>query len=143
MKRIPRGLLLPLLLTLAGCAGTSTMMIGQARPPIDTAAVRIYHARPDGAIDIAELDARSAVGFGTQGQRDAAVERLRREAAALGANGVLLLGGGSDRGPVNVGVGGSSGNYDRHGGSSVGVGFNIPTQQAHAHGMAIWVPAED
>jgi hypothetical protein len=132
-----------LLLLLAGCAGTSTMMLGQARPPLDPAAVLIYHARPPGAIDIAELDAKSGVGFGTQAQRDAAIERLRREAAALGANGVLLLGGGSDRGPVGVGVGGSSGHYDRHGGSSVGVGITIPTQQARAHGVAIWVPAEE
>lgn len=134
-------LLLPLLL--AGCAGSSTMMIGEARPAVDPAAVQVYYARPPGAIDIAEMDANSAVGFGTGGQRKAAIDRLRREAAKLGANGVLLLGGGSGRGPVDVGVGAGHSNYDHNSGTHVGVGFNIPTEQVYVHGMAIWVPAAD
>ena len=79
-------------LALAGCAGSSKVMVGQARPPIDPAQVQVYTAVPPGSQEIAQLEASSAIGFGTQGQTDAAVERLKREAAALGANGVVLIG---------------------------------------------------
>ena len=76
----------------AGCAGSSKVMLGQARAPIDPAQVQIYRTPPAGSQEIAQLESKSAVGFGTQGQTDAAVARLKREAAALGANGVVLLG---------------------------------------------------
>jgi hypothetical protein len=132
-------LALVLAVTAAGCAGTSRQMIGPARAAIAPESVRIYHARPPGAVDIAHLDARSAMGFGTQGQRDAVVARLQREAAKLGANGVLLLGGGTAPSPVGLGVG--VGSYGRHGGASVGGG--IPTTQEHASGIAIHVPDPD
>src|SRR5690606_30497804 len=87
-------------LALAGCAGTSKVMLGQARPPIDPSQVQIYSVPPPGSQDVAQLEASSAVGFGTQGQTDAAVARLKREAAALGANGVVLMGVGSSGSPV-------------------------------------------
>src|SRR5690606_27385279 len=92
-------------LALAGCAGTSKVMLGQARPPIDPSQVQIYSVPPPGSQDVAQLEASSAVGFGTQGQTDAAVARLKREAAALGANGVVLMGVGSSGSPVGMSVG--------------------------------------
>ena len=64
-------------LLLAGCAGSSKVMLGQARAPIDPAQVQIYRTPPAGALEIAQLESKSAVGFGTQGQTDAAVARLR------------------------------------------------------------------
>ena len=128
-----------LVAALAGCAGTRLTMLGEARPAIDPAAVRLYDERPAGAIDIAELESRSGAGFGTAGQRDAVLARLRREAAAVGANGVLLLGGGRQDSGLGIGLG--AGNYGRHGG--VGVGTGLQTTQEVAHGVAIWVPGED
>lgn len=125
-----------LLLTLAGCAGSSKVMLGQARPPVDPASVRIYTAVPPGAEQIAQIEAKSAVGFGTQGQTDAAVARLKAAAATLGANGVVLIGVGSGGSPVGLSVG--AGGYGRHGGG--GLGFGIPTEQKQAAGVAIWVP---
>jgi hypothetical protein len=127
-----------LLLSLAACAGTSRVMLSDARPPVDPATVRIYTAVPPGAIQIAQLDARSAVGFGTQGQTDAVVRRLKNEAARLGANGVVLIGVGGDggRSPVGVSVGGGS--YGGHVGGGIGIG--IPTQQKQGAGIAIYVP---
>ena len=65
----------------AGCAGSSKVMLGQARAPIDPAQVQIYRTPPAGSQEIAQLESKSAVGFGTQGQTDAAVARLKREAA--------------------------------------------------------------
>ena len=126
-------LLAPLLLA---CASTSKVMLSQARPAIDPALVQVYASPPEGSIEIAQIEATSAAGFGTQGQTDAAIARLKREAAALGANGVILMGVGAGGSPVGMSVGGGS--YGRHGGGGLSVG--IPTQQKRAAGVAIWVP---
>ncbi|MBO9829805.1 hypothetical protein J7373_16250 [Xanthomonas sp. A2111] len=127
---------LALLLSLAGCASSSKVMVGAARPPIDPALVQIYSAPPPGAVDIAQLEASSAAGFGTQGQTDAAVDRLKRDAAKLGANGVVLMGVGAQRSGGGLSVG--AGSYGGHVGGGLGIG--IPTTQKRAAGMAIWVP---
>ena len=128
--------LLLLALALSACASTSKVMLGQTRPPVDPAQVRIYTTPPPGSIEIAQLESSSAVGFGTQGQTDAAVARLKREAAALGANGVILMGVGSSGSPVGMSVG--AGSYGRH--SAGGIGIGIPTTQKKAAGVAIYVP---
>ena len=127
---------LGLLLAVAGCASTSKVMLGQARAPVDPASVQIYSTPPPGSVEIAQLESASAVGFGTQGQTDAAVMRLKREAAALGANGVILMGVGSSGSPVGMSVG--AGSYGSHVGGGLGIG--IPTTQKRAAGVAIWVP---
>lgn len=133
-------LLLPVLaasvLALAGCAGSSRIMVGQPGSPIDPSQVRIYTSVPPGSREIAQLESSSAIGFGTQGQTDAAVERLKREAAALGANGVVLIGVGSAGSPASMSVG--AGSFGSHGGGGIGIG--IPTSQKKAAGVAIWVP---
>lgn len=128
--------LLGLALLSAGCASTSKVMLGQARAPVDPATVQIYSTPPAGSQEIAQLESASAVGFGTQGQTDAAVMRLKREAAALGANGVILMGVGSSGSPLGMSVG--AGSYGSHVGGGVGIG--IPTTQKRAAGVAIWVP---
>ena len=125
-------------LAVAGCASTSKVMLGQARPAVDPATVQVYSTPPAGAIEIAQLESSSAVGFGTQGQTDAAVARLKREAAALGANGVVLMGVGAGGSPVGMSVG--AGSFGRHSGGGLSVG--IPTQQKKAAGVAIWVPPQ-
>lgn len=134
----PRIVLATFVLALAGCAGSSSVMLAQPRAPIDPSQVRIYAEVPPGAVQIAQLESSSAIGFGTQGQADAAVERLKREAAALGANGVVLIGVGSAAGPANVSVG--AGSWGSH--VSGGIGIGIPTQQKRAAGVAIWVPPQ-
>lgn len=101
-----------ILLVAAGCASTSKVMLGRARAPIDPALVQIYSTPPAGSQEIAQLESASAVGFGTQGQTDAAVARLKREAAALGANGVVLMGVGSSGSPVGMSVG--AGTFGSH-----------------------------
>lgn len=119
----------------AGCASSSKVMLGQARPAIDPAQVQVYRTAPAGSLEIAQLESKSAVGFGTQGQTDAAVARLKREAAALGANGVVLVGVGSSGSPVGMSVG--AGSYGRHSGGGLSMG--IPTTQKQAAGVAIYV----
>ena len=140
--KVPAMALRPLLgtvllaLVLTGCASSSRVLTGQPRPAIDPALVQVYSTPPAGSIEIAQIEATSAAGFGTQGQADAAVARLKREAAALGANGVVLIGVGNQRAPVSVGLGGGS--YGSHGG--VGLGVGVPATQKNAAGVAIWVP---
>ena len=124
------------LLAAAGCASTSKVMLGQARTPIDPALVQVYSTPPPGSVEIAQLESASAVGFGTQGQTHAAVARLKREAAALGANGVVIMGVGSSGSPVGMSVG--AGSFGSHVGGGVGIG--IPTTQKRAAGVAIYVP---
>ncbi len=125
-------------LAIAGCASTSRVMLGSARPPIDPALVQVYPNAPAGSVEIAQIEASSAVGFGTQGQTDAAVARLKRAAAQLGANGVVLVGVGSSGSPVGMSVG--AGSYGRH--TAGGVGIGIPTTQKRAAGVALWVPPQ-
>jgi hypothetical protein len=123
-------------LALAGCASSSKVMIGQARPPIDPAQVQIYPTAPAGSVEIAQLESTSGAGFGTQGQTDAVVERLKREAAKLGANGIVLMGVGSERSGGGVSVG--AGSYGGHVGGGLGIG--IPTTQKRGAAVAIWAP---
>ncbi|MCH6485091.1 hypothetical protein MMG85_16185 [Pseudoxanthomonas sp. LH2527] len=124
------------MLLAAGCASSSKVMLGQARPALDPSQVQVYRTAPAGSLEIAQLESKSAVGFGTQGQTDAAVARLKREAAALGANGVVLIGVGSSGSPVGMSVG--AGSYGRHSGGGLSMG--IPTTQKQAAGVAIYVP---
>ncbi|WP_315385383.1 hypothetical protein [uncultured Stenotrophomonas sp.] len=128
--------LLGVLLVMTGCASSSKVMLGQARAPTDPALVQIYSTPPPGSIEIAQLESSSAAGFGTQGQTDAAIARLKKEAAALGANGVILMGVESSSSGGGLSVGGGS--YGSHSGGGVGIG--IPTTQRRAAGVAIWVP---
>lgn len=128
--------LLSVVLLLAGCASTQRLMLGPARAPIDPSEVRIYRAAPPGSVDVAQLEAASGIGFGTPGQERAVIDRLRAEAAALGANGLIIVGVGQARSPVGMSVGGAS--YGSHG--AVGVGLGIPTSRRKANAVAIYVP---
>lgn len=126
---------------LAGCAGTRTQMISEARPAVAESAVNVYYERPPGSIDIAWVESTSGAGFGTQGQLDAVIARLRREAGKLGANGVVVLGRGRTPSPVGMGVGVGAGSWGSHGGGGVSVGSGVPLTQETVSGIAVWVPA--
>ena len=123
---------------LVGCASAHHQMLGPSRPALDPEQVRVYQVPPRRYERIARVYAASAVGFGTQGQTDAAIARLTREAARLGANGVLLVGVGTVGSPAGIGVGGST--YGHHGG--VSIGGAVPTTQLRAEGIAIHVVEE-
>ena len=130
-----RALSVVALLALAGCASTSKVMLGPARAPVAAEAVRVYMEPPARFQEIARLETDSAIGFGTPGQTDSAIATLRREAGALGANGVLLLGVDTVAPPVGVNVG--TGIVRSRMGVFGSVG--VPTSQRRAVGVAIWV----
>lgn len=136
-RRIARrtAAVLLLLLALAACASTHRVMLGPARAPVAPEQVQVYVQPPARFEEIARLETESAIGFGTAGQTDSAIATLRREAAALGANGVLLLGVDTVRPPVGVSVG--TGVVRSHLGVFGSVG--VPTSQRRAVGIAIFV----
>ena len=129
-----------LALTLAACA-TSHILTGQPRAPIDPAQVRVYFDPPPaGYEEIALLETRSgAFTYGEQNKTDQVIDKLRVEAAKLGANGVLFQDSVEGYGGSSVGIGVGGG---RFGGSSHvggGVGVNISPSRKHARGIAVYV----
>jgi hypothetical protein len=130
------------LLGLGACgASDSFVMTGTARPPISPADVKIYSQPPPQFVEIALLNASSKSVFSPGGQQtvDKVIERLKEQAAKLGANGVILAGF-SDRqtGSVGTGVGSSSAS----GNSAVGVGAggSLGIYKKTGQGTAIFVP---
>lgn len=78
---------------LAGCTFTdsSHVLVGDARDPIDPSAVRIYHKPPANYEEIALVSSEAEHGLTSdQALTNAALEEIKKEAAKLGANGVLL-----------------------------------------------------
>lgn len=133
--------LLPGVLLLTACANTSHVVTGTPRPPIDPAQVKVYSTAPPGYEEIAVIDAssRSSLAFGDQKKMDAVVRRMKKEAAALGANGVLLQSTGSEyAGGVGTGVGTGIGG----GGISIGTGIFSSSENKTGRGLAIYVPAQ-
>ncbi len=125
---------------LAGCV-TSHVMVGQARPPISPDQVQIYLRPPANKyVEIALLDTSSkgAFAFSAQGKTDAVMERLKAEAAKLGANGILLQGVGDQAGG-SVGTGFGSATATAH--SAFGYGFGSSATVFHktGDGLAIYV----
>jgi hypothetical protein len=84
-----------MILFLAGCASSQAVLVGRARPAISPDQVRIYLQPPEARYEqIANLAASSRGSFAFTAARkmDKVIERLRRQAAKLGANGILLHG---------------------------------------------------
>jgi hypothetical protein len=138
MKRVLPSYTVLAMLFPSGSASVTSTMIGSPRPANEVEQDRVFQVPPKRYEEIARLDASSAIGFGTQGHANASINRLRREAAKYGADGVLLLGVDTFAPPVSMGVG--AGSYGYHGGASVGIGS--PTAQKHAAGVAIHVIEE-
>lgn len=123
------------------CAPSTHVLVGEARAPISPAEVKIYSHPPIYFKEIAVLDANSSSAFGTGGQKsvDKVIERLKIEAAKLGANGVILEGfSDSQTGAIGSGVGSDS--YSRSSSVGVGVGGSLGIYKKTGHGEAIYVP---
>jgi hypothetical protein len=127
-------------LLLSACAG-SHVLTGTPRPPIDPAQVRLYYGPPPGGFEeIARLEVNSgALTYGEQNKVDSVLQKLRNEAAKLGANGVLFQGTADGYRSGGVSVGGGLGRGGGRSFSSAGVGVDISPQQKYASGVAIWV----
>ncbi len=132
--------LIAIALALTACATGGPLVTGTPRAPIDPAQVRFYYEAPPGAEQIAIIDANSgAFTYGNQNKSNAIMQKLREQAAKLGANGVIYRGSVSAPSSGGVGVGVGGGRYGGSSFSSAGVGVNISPTQKYAEGAAIYV----
>lgn len=123
---------------LCGCSTSTHVVFGPKRPPVPVAAVRLYYEPPARYEVVALLDASGSSLRSRQREVDQVVTRLKREAAALGANGVLLRGIGEHyRGSASVGFANATpiGNSVFASGS----GLSMPITDTKGSGMAIFV----
>ena len=76
---------------ICGCA-TRPIIIGHVRPPISPEAVRVYRVPPRHFERIAIIDSPAGTSwiFPDRPSMELGISRLRQQAAALGANGILL-----------------------------------------------------
>src|ERR1700686_1564260 len=128
---------------LAACAPSSHILVGTARPPISPKEVKIYPQSPPSFEQIAVLNASANSMFGTggQGSVDKVIQRLKEQAAKLGANGIILEGM-SDRQTGSLGGGSGSSSYSGNSAVGVGVGGSLGIFKKTGQGRAIFVPPE-
>ena len=75
---------------LSGCATGSTLITGVKRDAINSEQVRVYHSEPSNYDVIGIVKSSSAMGFGEQHNVDLALEEIKKQAATVGANGIIL-----------------------------------------------------
>lgn len=128
-------------LAITACAPSSHILTGTPRPAISPSEVKIYSTPPPQYQEIALLDAHSSSAFGPGGQKsiDKVIERLKVEAAQLGANGIIL-GDVADRQTGSLGTGVGSDSYSRNSAVGVGVGGSLGIYKKTGKGTAIYVP---
>jgi hypothetical protein len=144
-----------------GCASSSSIMLGKARAPISPDEVKLYLRAPAKYEEIAmiESSSKASMAVSDQAKTDVSIQRLKEEAAKVGANGVLLTETGSEViGGVMAGstfATGAGSTYatpmpsrvgapSSFGGSSVGTSFGtmMGVQHKTGKGLAIFVPQE-
>jgi len=74
----------------SSCATGSYIITGNVRPAIDPMTVKVYLDPPTKYETIGIVEASSDVGFSSQEAQNRTIEKLKQQAAKLGANGVLL-----------------------------------------------------
>lgn len=75
---------------LVACASGSSIVTGTKRAPLNSNEVKLYLDVPASFDVIGIVSASSDAGWTEQGSQDYAVQELLRQAANLGANGVIL-----------------------------------------------------
>jgi hypothetical protein len=130
-----------LALALVACSPSSHIVVGTTRPPISPTDVKLYLQPPPSFEEVAVLNASADSMFGSGGQAsvDKVIQRLKEEAAKLGANGVILEGMSDQQ---TGSVGGGSGSASASGNTAVGVGLggSLGIFKKTGHARAIFVP---
>jgi hypothetical protein len=125
----------------AGCVSSHVAVVGHARPAISPDQVQIFLQPPESPYEqIANLSASSGGSFAltAAGKIDKVVERLKKEAAKLGANGILLHGVG-DQSAGSVGAGISTETNSPHSPYGLGFGASAFFFEKSGEGVAIYV----
>lgn len=136
MKYLSLSIFILLLSLLSACSNTSRQIVGNKRPPIDAEQVQVYLEKPIAYQQIAFLTASSknAFRFSQDAMQDIAIQRLKEEAAELGANGVLLT---TSEDEVTGAIGTGSGIQGRSIG--LGLGLSFPVTNKLLRAVAIYV----
>jgi hypothetical protein len=127
--KLQRVALIPLafaIVAIAACASGSAIVTGTTRAPIASEQVRIYLEPPPNFEVIGLVSASSDAGWTEQGSVDYAIEELKKQAAKLGANGVLLVSSGDKTTTVIGGYG-------------TGFIYAVPVTAKTVQGRAIFV----
>jgi hypothetical protein len=116
-------------LFLIGCATGSVILIGTARSATDPQSVKLYLNEPKKYDVIGLVEASSDSGWSDQDSQDYAVAELKKQAAKIGANGVLLTTTGTQT-------------YTMVGGHGTGTIWAAPVNAKVVKGTAIFVIEE-
>lgn len=114
-----------LVLVLGACASGSAVITGTVRTPLAPDQVKLYLDPPASFETIGLVTASSDAGWDEQGSMNYAVAELKKQAAKLGANGVLILTSGET---TSTQVYGSGTNV-----------YSIPVTAKSIQGRAIYV----
>lgn len=122
---------------------SSHIIVGTVRPPIDPAQVRIYLHPPAQYEEVAVLttSSKNSLELTAQGRTDIVIQRLKTDAASLGANGVLL----QSVGDQAAGSIGTSTGYTKFSGRSLlalGVAGSATIYVKTGDGLAIYVGSD-
>jgi len=139
--KMQAAMVLCMALLAGGCASTSKVMLGPARPAISPEQVQVYYTPPPGRYDEIAVLETSSGGFtyGEQNKMNAVIGKLRTAAAELGANGVLFQGTAEGYGGSSIGIGVGGGSFGRRSYTSGGVGVSVSPTPKHGAGIAIYV----
>ena len=91
MRNIWLLIMLVLSFILFSCSTGSVIITGTVRPAIDPNEVKIYLTAPLQYETIGIVEASSDVEVSRQSAQDRVIDELKKQAAKIGANGVLLI----------------------------------------------------
>jgi hypothetical protein len=115
---------------LVGCASGSAIVIGDTRPAIeDWESVSVTNKMPEGATEIALVNASSDSGWTKQESVDYAIQELKKQAAKVGANVVVIKVARTETDIVGI---------PSYGGASSG-GYIVPSEKEVIEGIAVYV----
>jgi hypothetical protein len=129
LQNTARTVFLGLVLSITGCASGSALVTGTKRDPVPPESVKLYTENPAEFEVIAIVKASSDAGWTEQGSVDYALAELKKQAAKVGANGVLLEATGTKTSTVI-------------GSSAPGLIYAIPVDSQTLSGRAIYVVRE-
>lgn len=130
-------------IALVSCATSSHVLVGKARPALSPGEVIVLMSAPEKFEEIAEVKANSGASLkSAQEKWDLAIEVLRKEAARVGANAVVLeIPEDSETGVLAADYSktGSTGG-GRPNGLNLGGSTNGAVLMESVRGLAIYVP---
>lgn len=77
-------------LIISGCASSAVIITGETRQEINPNQVIVYSEMPPNSLIIGIVTASSGSGWTAQGDMNYAIQALKKQAARIGANGIVI-----------------------------------------------------